>query len=427
VKNLTKTLDRIYWHFYFHFGLADRRMIGLRDFSEGRSLWMAGACLVEPDLDFIREVKKAGGGTVKKCFQCATCSVVCNQSPDEKPFPRKEMILTGWGQKEKLISDPDIWLCYQCNDCTTYCPRGARPGDVLAAVRSYVYKKMAFPSFMGKALANPKVLPFLFLVPVAILAACVLIFAPRSENGGFLFMQSGIIDYNYFLPHSSVDALFVFGNILIFIFAGIGFARFWKMLNKNGGESKISFFNGLLLTIKEIFLHSKFSNCGVNRARAVAHFILFYGFIGAMITTGAIFVFIFIPHYLSLLGLERFHSFFELPVDLPHPVKFIGGLSGLALIVGTSLLIYRRSKNRDEVGANGYTDYLFLYILFFTALTGMLSWLIRYSGVPILAYLIYFAHMVFVFFLLWYMPYSKFAHMIYRTLAIVYAKKIGRD
>jgi quinone-modifying oxidoreductase subunit QmoC len=392
-----------------------------------RRLWMGVGRLVEPDLDFIRDVKKAGGGTLKKCFQCATCSVVCNQSTDDYPFPRKEMILTGWGQREKLIADPNIWLCYQCNDCTTYCPRGARPGDVLAAVRSYVYKKMAFPSFMGKALADPRFLPLLFLLPILILGASVMLFAPVGQNGSFIFTQSGTVDYNYFLPHSSVDALFVFGNILIFIFAAVGFVRFWKFLNQNGGDSKIPLSKAFFLTVKEIFSHGKFQNCDVNRARAIAHIILFYGFIGAMITTGAIFVFIFVPHYLSLLGLESLESFFGLPIDLPNPVKIIGGLSGLALIVGTFLLIYRRATNRDQVGANGYIDYLFLYVLFFTGLTGMLSWLVRYTESPGLAYPTYFAHMVFVFFLLWYMPYSKFAHMIYRTLAIVYAKQKGRD
>jgi quinone-modifying oxidoreductase subunit QmoC len=326
---------------------------------------MAGRRLVEPDLEFIREVKTAGGETVKKCFQCATCSVVCNQSPDENPFPRKEMILTSWGQKEKIVNDPNVWLCYQCNDCTTYCPRGARPGDVLAAVRSYIYKKMAFPSFMGKALANPRILPLLLLLPIIILGACVMTFAPRAENGQLLFLQSSAIDFNIFLPHSSVDALFVFGNILIFILAAVGFTRFWKLLNDSDGETKTSFIASLVSIIKEILTHGRFSDCGINRARAVAHIILFYGFIGAMITTGAVFIFIFIPHYLSLLGLENFHSFFELPLNLPHPVKILGALSGLALVVGTFLLIYRRMTNRDEVGANGYTDYLFLYMLFY--------------------------------------------------------------
>ena len=65
--------------------------------------------------------------------------------------------------------------------------------------------------------------------------------------------------------------------------------------------------------------------------------------------------------------------------------------------------------------------------MFLVGLTGMLSWLTRLTGIPMLAYVNYFIHLLCVYFLLWYMPYSKFAHMIYRTLALVHAKQIGRE
>ena len=64
---------------------------------------MANSYLVEPDVGFIEEVSRLGGADVKKCFQCATCSVACPISPDTKPFPRKEMIAASWGLKLSLI------------------------------------------------------------------------------------------------------------------------------------------------------------------------------------------------------------------------------------------------------------------------------------------------------------------------------------
>ena len=66
---------------------------------------MAETMTLEPDVGFIRELGKLGGGDLKKCYQCATCSVVCPISPDNKPYPRKEMIAASWGLKDQLVAD----------------------------------------------------------------------------------------------------------------------------------------------------------------------------------------------------------------------------------------------------------------------------------------------------------------------------------
>jgi quinone-modifying oxidoreductase subunit QmoC len=209
--------------------------------------------------------------------------------------------------------------------------------------------------------------------------------------------------------------------------AAIGFTRFWRQIKIPGAEKKVGFVPAAIQVLGEILNHNRFQQCDQNKPRATGHILLIYGFIGAMITTGCIFLFVFIPHYLHLLGAKSLESWFTVPIDLPHPVKFLGAFSGLALMVGGLLLILRRLSNREEVGANGYADQLFLWVIFVVGLTGMLSWVTRATGVAMLAYGIYFVHMMTVFFLLWYMPYSKFAHMFYRTMGLIYARQIGRE
>ncbi|MFH2219028.1 MAG: 4Fe-4S dicluster domain-containing protein [Pseudomonadota bacterium] len=285
---------------------------------------MADDYLVEPDLGFINEVSSLGGRDLKKCFQCATCSVVCPISPDTRPFPRKEMIATGWGLKNRVINNSDIWLCHNCGDCTTRCPRGAAPGEVLAAVRAYAgseYVGVGPLKKLANAVNDPKMLPVLLAVPAVI------------------FLVMGLIS-----------------NL-----AGLG----WLNFSLHGDEIwQGRFINNYLVDI-------------------------------IMVPTFTFSIAVF------ALGLKN----------------FVTGMHANALAEG-------KTGKKDQTSM--YKDWYLIGLVMALGLTGMLSQMFRLGGVAFLSYLIYFLHLVFVWSLFAYTPYSKLAHLIYRTVALGYNEWSGR-
>jgi quinone-modifying oxidoreductase subunit QmoC len=387
---------------------------------------MAEGKVIQPDLKFVKKVMNSGGESLKKCYQCATCSVVCNMTPDDKPFPRKEMIHAQWGLKDKLFANPDIWLCHQCSDCTAYCPRGAKPGEVLGAVRKLSIENYALIGALGKAVGDPKFLIFLLAVPVFIfglLAPFVGHLIPAQYMEGhtpqylteLLTSNEPIIYAERFMPVPFIDT--IFGSFAALALLGFiyGVMRYWKdLVSAYGKPRKMSVSQALIATITEFLAHSKFKKCDVTVDRSKSHLLVFYGFVGlAITTTWAIF-------YLYALRVPS-------PYPLLDPMKIVGNLSGAALLIGILWVISNRKKNEVKAGSGSYYDWLFISIVLGIVVTGLLSELLRLAGIPILAYPIYFIHLVVVFFLFAYAPYSKMAHMVYRTTALVYAKASGRD
>lgn len=360
--------------------------------------------LISPDVELIKYLKENGGDTLKKCFQCATCSVVCSLSPENEAFPRKEMISAGWGQKENLLADPDIWLCHGCTDCSTYCPRGAKPSELLSAMRSYVVEHFAFPHFMGQALRQPKYLAWLILVPFLVLFGILYI----NIGGNFSQLNEGEIIFARFFPHGILEIFFIGGNIVIFSVAGVGLYRYWTNLSKHSNiHIGKGFWAVLWITIIGILSHKKFSTCESNSSRYLGHLFIFYGFLGAMATAGL------------ALGADIFYGL-QAPIPFMHPIKILGNLSGFALLVGSSMIIIRRITLKPNINSNTYNDWLLVFFIFGVAVTGLLTESLRLTSTPFVAYNIYYVHLVLIFFLLWYAPYSKLAHMFYRTIALVY-------
>ena len=99
----------------------------------------------------------------------------------------------------------------------------------------------------------------------------------------------------------------------------------------------------------------------------------------------------------------------------------------MALVAGCILAIVQRLKNVETAGKSTDFDWLFLGILLTVGVTGIFVEALRFAQIQQLGYVVYFIHLIFAFMLLVYLPYSKFAHLLYRTTAMVFAERYGRE
>jgi quinone-modifying oxidoreductase subunit QmoC len=92
------------------------------------------------------------------------------------------------------------------------------------------------------------------------------------------------------------------------------------------------------------------------------------------------------------------------------------------------VIVIKERLNADPAKRkNTFQDWYLLLVLLGVATTGLLLEIVRVAGYEGLSYVLYFTHLVLIFLLIGYFPYSKFAHIFYRFVAILHSKYTGRD
>jgi heterodisulfide reductase subunit C2 len=87
------------------------------------------------DPQFIKKVEESSGQQVSKCYQCGNCSASCNYTHDYDYPANQIMRLVQLGQKDVILKSRSIWLCAQCQACTTRCPCNIEVAKVMESLR----------------------------------------------------------------------------------------------------------------------------------------------------------------------------------------------------------------------------------------------------------------------------------------------------
>ncbi|MDR2743626.1 MAG: quinone-interacting membrane-bound oxidoreductase complex subunit QmoC [Desulfovibrio sp.] len=387
---------------------------------------------LKPDVRFVRELQEAGGDNLKRCYQCATCAVACPLAPGNAPYPRKEMVWASWGLKDKLMRDADLWLCHNCGNCSDLCPRGARPADTMAAARNMIYKELTEPSIVGRWMSRASGLPYLFLIPAvlwmviwSVRAVCNGSWFPRAADGRIVFGEIFYGDY-------TIDPVFMvtfFGACFI-LYRGV--RKLWKMFRPEGellviGKRKPWIFHLAGVLTDEIVTHRKFDDCedGPVTGKAAAnrklgHMLLVYSFAVLAFVTAVV----ALGHWGGkIIPAVEIHT----PMPLTFPVKILANIGALLMLCGLASLTWRRVSLDRANHASSFYDWYLLGIVWLVAVTGILSQSFRLADALKPAFVAYYFHLVFVWMLFAYLPWSKLGHFVYRTAALVYVRMYGRS
>jgi quinone-modifying oxidoreductase subunit QmoC len=374
---------------------------------------------VRPDAELVRHLLGAGGEDVRKCMQCATCSAVCELARESNPGPRKEMLWAQWGLRDRLMSDPDIWLCHQCGDCTLRCPRGARPGDVMAALRREAIVYHATPRVLGRVANRAHGPLVLALFACAVLGVGVALWHGVGLDAQEAALSGSRMAYPFWprLPHGLIASMF--GAVIAFDVAVLvrGGRRFWRGMDRSDASTApLARTGGLRQALARILWHDDFGLCSASQVRRTHHALVVYGVLALVLTS----LWVATARWNPLL------SGLVYPLGWWNPWKVMANLAGTCVLVGATLMLIERWRRPKTAGATRAPDLSLLVLLVLIVATGFLSELLHFARIDSVRFASYAVHLVCVLVLLLMLPYSKLAHVVYRTLAIAHTTRESR-
>jgi citrate/tricarballylate utilization protein len=306
-------------------------------------------------------------------------------------------------------------LCHDCRACYYACmftpPHefAINIPKILAEARIETYQRWSWPGFLARAFKKRGITVALAVIVATVVIALSLLLIPASSLFAIHLPPGAFYEV---VPYVAM----VIGGLILFFYAIAvwmrGGARFWSetrsVLHQPGGFK--AFTSSLTAALGLRYLQGGGPGCFYpgerpSSVRRIYHSLTSWGLLSDFVATTLAFIY-----------QDFFHRLPPYPLT-SAPVIF-GTVGGVALIVGTSGLIWfklRSDREPEGTGAVGM-DYVFLVTLGLTALTGMLTLIVRTTAAMGSMLILHLALIAALFVTA---PYGKFVHFVYRSLALL--------
>ncbi len=384
--------------------------------------------------------------SVDACFNCGNCTAICPISEEgtEKGIPRTLIRYAQVGLKNKLLGNRLMWLCSYCNDCTETCPRNAEPGEFMMATRRWAMSQYEVTGIAKLLNSNP-----LFgIAAMGIIFLISLFLFGVFGNPTNISSERPIIIFNL-VPKIVIEIIGIGIALILIAIIGLSIINMYRLISKEYDSNFIQGFEiarntrkndkklntvfhlifspiimvkqAIAVIIKEIFGQYRQLQCtleALNKRkrrefiiyRWIMHLLILWGFFGLGVAT--------------ILNMLRDNFLGSIPngyVPVTYPIRIIGIISGIALMVGVTLAGLSRYRKSLRYNEHSLTcDWIFLFNLFMIGLTGFILTASYYlTFIPAeLGYWVFVLHMIFIIELVILAPFGKFAHVWYRSFAL---------
>jgi ferredoxin len=371
------------------------------------------------DPGFKQKLQKFGNQEWNECFHCGNCTAICPLTGDNNMFPRKTIRLAQMGLTKSLAASADPWLCYYCGECSETCPRGANPGELMMVLRRYLTSVYDWTG-ISRLFYTRKIweVGTLLVMAIAILASFLVFLPPSSrifsDPQAFVNSQGGVM-INSLVDRVSPKgfmAVIERGDLLMaLVVAALLISNilhmFYRVIlsDKNLKVPFQAYFTEFWTLIFNFFTQSHFSKCD-NRTYWVGHLLLM---------TGYTIMFTMIVALLPQFQIEEVKPWY-------HWQRILGYYSTFGLLFFLIYTFIGRIRRKEfKMQFSHPSDWIFLIMLFFTTVTGILVHIFRVTGLPAATYYTYIIHLaILVPMIIIEVPFSKWSHLAYRPFAIYF-------
>jgi ferredoxin len=373
---------------------------------------------VRVEASLLPELERFGATDVSACFHCGNCTAVCPLSGDGGVFPRRIIRFAQLGMRDELLASHELWSCYACGECTQTCPRQADPASFMAAARRYAVARYDRTG-LARRLATSAAFAVTFIVSLVVALAAFMYTAHRPVAGNelapFEFLPAHVV-HDLGL---AVLGLFGLGAVAGLVEMGRRLSRRARIEGRpRPSVGRVGDAAWYAVGRESIGQERMRRDCADDpeadprpwyRRRWFVHAATMWGFLGLLAAT-------ILDYLLDLTGVMSTGA----PRPIWYPVRLLGTLAGVLLVYGTTMSILRRIRRTDRSSARStIADWWFLWLLWLAGVTGFALELALYlRQAPAWGYAVFLFHVAVSMALVLLAPFGKFAHAIYRPVAL---------